>query len=242
MNLNIRYILAHGWFTGLAAIKSSYYYIIANLCLPLSLLFVVGVLSHGELLPYALAGGLVSMMVTNSIQSAGELTQFRLDDRHQDLIIATKTGPLDYMFGEMLGSFEWSIPSILLYLALDMSYHLLTPYNLVMTMAVCILVTVATLSLVFSILSFVKYTRKSWAISMMLSTLLTVIAPTFYPYTYIPKSVLFVLAILPSTPAAVLEQGLFGLEPMSWLMLVILLAETVVYLFIARYVARWREN
>ena len=240
--MNIRYILSHGWFVGLASIKSSYYYIIANLCLPLSLLFVVGVLSQGKLLPYALAGGLVSMMVTNSIQSAGELTQFRLDNMHQDLIIATRTGPLDYMFGEMLGSFEWSIPSILLYIALDMSYHLLTLYNLAMTLMVCILVTVAALSLTFSVLSFVKYTRKSWAISMMLSTLLTVLAPTFYPYTYIPKSLLLILSFLPSTPAAVLEQGAFGLAPIPWYMLIILIVETVVYLLIARYVARWREN
>ena len=240
--MNIRYILLHGWFTGIGTIKSSYYFVIANLCLPLSLLFVVGVLSQGKLLPYALAGGLVSMLATNSIQCASELTQFRLEYMHQDLIIATKTGPLDYIFGEMLGSLSWSIPSILLYIALDISYHLLTPYNLAMTLIVCLLVTISTLSLAFFFSSFVKNIRKSWALSMILSTLMTVLAPTFYPYTYIPRSLLLALAFLPSTPAAVLEQGLFGLAPMSWYMLIILLVETVVYLLFARYVARWRER
>jgi ABC-2 type transport system permease protein len=240
--LNIRYILSHGWYTGIVSIRSTYYYIIANLCLPLSLLFIVGVLSQGRLLPYALAGGIISMMAMNSIQSAGELTQFRLDSMHQDLIIATKTGPLDYMFGEMLGSLGWSIPSVLLYIALDTYYHLLTPYNLGMTIIVCLLVTVATLSLTFSLFSFVKYVRKSWALSTILSTLMTVITPVFYPYPYIPKSLLIALTFLPVTPAAVLEQGLFKLAPMSWYMLLVLLVETVVYLFIARYIAKWRES
>lgn len=240
--MNLKYILLHGWFTGVGSIKEGYLYLVAALCQPLALLFVVGVLSQGKLLPYALAGSIVSVMTINSTQSAGELAQLRLDNKHQDLIIATKTGPTDYMFGEMLGNVGWSVPSILLYLILDASYHMLNLYNLVMTLLVCMLVAVSIMSLMFCIFSFVKYIRKVWGLSTIFSTLLATIVPTFYPYTYLPKSVLFVLAVLPSTPAAVLEQGFFNLTPTAWYMLVILLLETFAYLLLARYVTRWRES
>ena len=240
--MNLRYILAHGWYAGMGSIKTSYYWLIAQLCFPLSLLFVVGVLSQGKLLPYALAGGAISIMVSNSIQSASELVSFRLENKHQDLIVATRTGPADYMLGEMLSSLSWTAPCLLLYLILDASYHLLNPYNLVMTLLVCLLVTVATLSMAFCLFSFIKYSRKVWALATIFSTLFATIAPIFYPYSYIPKSLLFALTVLPSTPAAVLEQGFFNLAPTAWYMLGVLLIETFVYLLLARYVTRWREH
>ena len=242
MKINIKYILSHGWFTGIGLVKAGYLWLISSVCMPLSLLFVVGVLSQGRLLLYALAGGIISMMVANSIGGSGELAQFRLDNKHQDLIVTTITGPIEYMSGEMLGCLSWSVPGVLLYLALDMSYHLLNIYNLTMTLFVCVLVTVSTLSLIFCIYSLVKSIRKVWALGAIFSTLLVTVPPTFYPYTYIPKSLLYALAFLPTTPAVVLEQGLFNLAPMNWYMLAVLILETFTYLLLARYATRWRER
>ncbi len=222
--------------------RTSYIWIIAQLCLPLSLLFIVGVLSQGRLLPYALASGVIAIFATTSIGGAGEITSLRLNNMHQDLIIATKTGPTDYMLGEMLANLGWSFPTVLLYLILDMWYHLLNPYNLAMTVLVCMLVLVSTMSMTFCLFSFVRHTRKISALSTILSTLMMSLPPVFYPSTYIPKYLLFALAFLPSTPAAVLEQGLFKLTPMAWYMFAILIADTFVYVLIGRYVTRWREN
>ncbi|MGC8479768.1 MAG: hypothetical protein ACP5M9_03840 [Candidatus Micrarchaeia archaeon] len=47
-------------------------------------------------------------------------------------------------------------------------------------------------------------------------------SPTFFPYTYLPKPILLILSILPTTPAAVLEQGVIGISPMFWYMALIL--------------------
>ena len=125
---------------------------------------------------------------------------------------------------------------------LDLSYNLLNPANLLMTMIICLLLTISSFSLFFLLFSFIKQMRKARAISSMLSIVMSTIVPTFYPYTYLPKSVLLALSIIPSTPAAVLEQGLFNLAPIQWYMLGILVTETIVYFMAAKYLTKWRDT
>ena len=68
------------------------------------------------------------------------------------------------------------------------------------------------------------------------------ISPTFYPYTYLPKSALYVLELLPTGSAAIIEQGLFNLSPMLWYPMIILVVETIIFLLGARYLTKWREK
>ncbi len=239
--MNLRYIIAHAWYTGGNSIKIQYPYIIANLGFPLSLLFIVGVFSHGMLLSYALVGGIVSIAASNGLSAAGEIAFFKLEDMYQDLIVTTRTSAMDYMLGEMIGGIFWSIPSIILFVALDIFYGLLTPYALVMTLIVALLVILSTASIAFLLSSFVKHLRNIWAVSSILSLVITVLPPTYYPYTYLPPNILWVLALSPTTPASVVEQGVFGLQPMSWPMLCLLVIEAVVYFLLARQLTKWRE-
>jgi ABC-2 type transport system permease protein len=146
------------------------------------------------------------------------------------------------MFGVMLADFFWSIPSIVLYFILDMIFHILTPYAFVMTLIVASLVLLSTASLGFVLTSLVKHQRFVWAITGMLSLVMMIFPPTFYPYTYLPHPILLILTISPTTPAAVLEQGFFGLAPTLWYMLYILIAETVILFLLARYATVWRER
>ena len=48
--------------------------------------------------------------------------------------------------------------------------------------------------------------------------------------------------ISPTGSAAIIEQGLFNLSPMLWYPMVILVAETIVFLLGARYLTKWREK
>jgi ABC-2 type transport system permease protein len=240
--LNTKYIISHAWLMGANGIKVQYPYIISNLFFPLSLLFIVGIFSEGTFLSFALVGGLISIAATNGIGVAGEITSFKLDNGYQDLIVTTRTSAMEYMLGEILANLVWSVPSIILFVILELAYHILTPFALVMSVLAGTLVLLSTSSLAFMLSSFVKYMRNIWAVQSILAVLITVIPPTFYPYTYIPSSLLNVMAILPTTAAAVVVQGAFGLAPMQWPMLFVLMIETVVYFFLAKHFTKWRES
>jgi ABC-2 type transport system permease protein len=80
---------------------------------------------------------------------------------------------------------------------------------------------------------------------------MTVIPPTFYPYTYLlgkfgQNGLIYALSLSPATPAAVSAQIFFGLEPWNYnefiTMVIIMLIETTVYFAIAKYLTRWREH
>ncbi|MEM3213559.1 MAG: ABC transporter permease, partial [Metallosphaera sp.] len=57
---------------------------------PLSILFLVYVLSRGLLLPYAVVGGLISVIVTNSIISLSDVVMLRKEMKLHDMLVATK--------------------------------------------------------------------------------------------------------------------------------------------------------
>ncbi len=240
--MNRKFVLAHAWLTGGAALRSNWLYMLTGMGFPLSLLFIVGVLSEGSLLPYALAGGLISIVASNGIFTMADLGMFKFEYMFKDLIVATRTSPMDYMFGVMLADFFWSIPSVVLYFIMDYAFHILTPYAFVMTLVVASLVLLATASLGFVLTSLVKHQRFVWAITGMLSLVMMTFPPTFYPYTYLPKDILWALVILPTTPGAVLEQGFFGLGHTMWSMFAVLVAETIILFLIAKYLTVWRER
>lgn len=240
--MNLKFISTHAWLTGAGSLRSTWLYMVSSMGFPLSLLFVVGVLSDGTLLPYALAGGMIAVVATNGIGTMADLGMFKFEYMYKDLIVTTKSSPSDYMIGVMLADLFWSLPAITIYFILDVIYNILTPYSFFMTIAVSILVLLSTASLGFVLTSLVKHQRFVWGIVGVLSLVMMIFPPTFYPYVYLPHAILLGLSIFPTTPAAVLEQGFFGLEPTLWYMLDILIAETIILFAIAKYLTVWRER
>ncbi len=240
--MNPRFILAQAWFTGAKALKSTYISMISSLGLPLSILFAVTILSGGKLVSYALVGGVVSVFTIIGIYCLGDIGTHKLEYMYKDLIIATKSSPLEYMTGVVIASTLWSLPGIVLYFILDLVYNLLTPYTFVMSLIVGILVLISTSSIAFLVGSFLKTIRNVWSTSSILSVILTVLPPTFYPYAFLPSNILNILMILPTTDGAVFLQGVFGLEPIMWNAFYILVAETIILLLLAKYATVWRER
>ena len=242
--MNPNYTIAY-LFATLKSIRVNWMYMVSNLMFPVSLMFVVGILSQGRLLPYALVGGLISITAMSGVNSIAYLASLRFDFLYQDLIVTTKTTKMDYMFAHLLGELVWVVPSVVFFFILDAIYGLLTPYTFLMTLLLAGMVSISTYSMAFWMTSRVKHTRNAWPIGIILSLFLITVSPTFYPYTYLPKYILGVLSILPTTPAVVLAQGVFGLTPsvaIQWYMLPVLIIETAAYLLIAIYTTRWVEK
>ena len=197
------------------------------------------------MVPYLLLpllGGLISILALNGISLAAAIAPMKTDYMYKDMIVASRTSPSDFMFGELVAQLMWTAPSILLFLLLDFYFNLLTPFSLVVTLFIGLLVMLIATSIAFWISSLMKNTVNVWPLGIILSTILITISPTFYPYSYLPKSALYVLELLPTTSAAVIEQGVFNLAPMVWYPLIILVVETIVFLLIARYLTKWRED
>ncbi len=239
--MNLNYIVGHV-VIGARSIKVNWPYMVSNLAFPLSLLFVVGILSQGKLLPFALVGGLLSIIAMNGITAVSYLGSLKFDYIYQDLIMTTKTSKIDYMFAHLLGELVWIIPSVVLYFVLDIIFSILTPYTFLMTLFLGALVSVATYSISFWFSGVVKNNRYTPAIGTVLGLLMITLPPTFYPYTYLPKSALYILTFIPTTPAVILAQGVFGIAPMQWYMLPVLIIETLAYFLIAKYLTKWRED
>lgn len=231
-----------GWYYGFYSIVRGPSYVVASLSMPLTMLFLVYMLSRGSLIAYAIIGGYISMVSTNALSSAGDAAFFRLELKIQDLFVASSISSTDYMLGIMLSYLVFSIPGIAVYAVLSYIYRVLNPVSSLVLVAVIILMIISTGSISFIVAGLLKHIRNVWGIVSILSIVLSIIPPIFYPYIYLPRYAIYALSVSPATPAAILMQGVAGLQPIQPTMAVILIVETVVYFLLARRFIRWTEE
>ena len=240
--MNIKFILAMAWYYGVKTIIRGPSYLIASLATPLTLLFLVFVLSHGTLIKFAIVGGLIAFIGSVGLSGAGDSAFFRLQLRIQDLYVPSNVSAFDYMAAFTMSYLVFSVPGIALYVYLGYVYNLFTVYDTIMMVFVMLLLIISTTSISFIISGSIKHLRNIWGITGILTILTSILPPTFYPYSYVPRVFLYIIALSPTTPAAVIAQGAFGLSPELNIMLYVLIIETVVYAILARILVKWREN
>ncbi len=239
--LNLKFIFLLAWYYGFNTILRGPSYLVASLSTPLTLLFLVYILSHGAFVSYAVVGGFTALISTISLSSAGDAAFLRLQLRFQDLLVATEVGPTDYMLGLTLAYLVFSLPGIAIYAVFGAYLHLFTIINSLELTGLLVILVIATASFSFIISGLIKHVRNVWGIAGILSIVMTVLPPTSYPYTFLPNWGIWALSLSPTTPTAILAQGIFSLSPMYPIMIVILLSETVLFFVLARYLTRWRE-
>lgn len=242
LHLNLRFTLLFAWYYGFNTILRGPSYLIAALSTPLTLLFLVYVLSHGTLMAFAVVGGFVSLISTISLSSASDAAFLRIQLRFQDLFVPTRIGPTEYMIGLTLSYLVFSIPGIAIYSMMGYFLHLLTPIRSLELAALLLVLVISTASISFIISGLIKHIRNVWGIAAILSIVMTVLPPTFYPYVYLPRWALYSLSLSPSTPTAVIAQWIFGLSPEFPDMIIILIVESIAFFTLARFLTRWREN
>lgn len=240
--MNIKYVILMAWYYGIKAIPRGPSYIVAALMTPLSLLFIVFIITHGVLVKFAIVGGFVITVASVALSSAGDAAFMRLQLRMQDLYVPTRVSPSDYMLALTLSYLMFSVPGIILYAILGVLFHVFNTEAVFVLIGVLILLVIATSSISFIISGTIKHVRNVWGIAAILSVAMTVLPPTFYPYNYIPRYALYILSISPVTPAAVIAQSVFKLSPVLLLEVPVLIGETGVLFVLARYLTRWREK
>ncbi len=240
--MNLRFVGLLAWYYGFRTIKRGPSYIIASLSAPLTLLFIVYIITSGSLVPFAIIGGFISLVASVALSSSGDAAFFRLQLRIQDLFVASSITPVDYILGLTVSYLVFSMPGIALYVSLGLLYHLFTLISALALALILVTLVLSTSAISFIIASSIGHIRNVWGIAGILSIVMTVLPPTFYPYTYLPNYAIYALSISPATPAAVLAQGVFGLAPFHPNMIYVMVGETVLYYGLARYLTRWREK
>lgn len=229
-------------FDGIAWLKRGPTYAIANLAIPLALLFLIGLITNGKLIPYAVAGGMIVIVSENTLIGVGDNAFKRLELRLQDLLVATPIGPIDYLLGTALGYFIFTMPGILLYLVLGVYFQIFTLATFLVTFVLVALLSIMIMSFAFWLSTLIQHMRNVWGFVSILSVLFTVLPPVFYPYTILPTWLLGIFMVSPATPAAMIVQGITGLAPFNPLAVVWFAIEFVIYTALGVKFVKWRQK
>jgi ABC-2 type transport system permease protein len=240
--LNLKFIGTFTWYYGFKSIPRGPSYIISSIMYPLVFLFLITIFSAGKFIDYAVVGGFISIIGMNAIYSSSDIAFQRLQLKTQDLFVATSINSTDYMLAMAFSYLATSTPGIAVYAVIGLLLGLFTALNALALVVLLILVLFGITSISFLVSGMIKHVRNVWGIAGILGVLLTVLPPVFYPYTILPKPLLYVFMISPVTPAAVLAQGAFGLGPFAPYAIAVLLVEIVAYTAIAKYINHWREK
>ncbi len=237
-----RFVYAFARIYGIASIKRGYSYTIGYMVMPLSLLFLFGIISGGSLIPFAILGGLISITASNALSTLTDIGFFRIELKLQDLFVATGISATDYMLGESLSNLVYSLPGMAIYVVGALLLNLFPAIWLIPIAVVLLLLTIAASSLAFIVGSIPKHMRNVWGFTGIISVIFSLVPPIFYPYTILPKPLLWIFMLSPATPASIILQNISNLTPYLWYCLPVLIIETIVYFLLAKPLTRWREK
>ncbi len=240
--MNLRFIGEFAWSYGIKSIPRGPSYVVASMMYPLVFLFLIVIFSSGKFIAFGVVGGFIAIVAENSLFSSSDAAFQRIELKFQDLLVTTRISHLDYILAMGLSFLAPSLPGIAVYAVIGAIIHIFTLASAALFAAILVLVLLSTLSIAFMIASFAKHTRNIWGISSIMVVLLTMIPPTFYPYTILPKAVLYLFMLSPVTLAAIASQDAFGLTPPLSYAIPLLVAETIIYFAIAMKLTKWREN
>ncbi|WP_338604727.1 ABC transporter permease [Sulfolobus tengchongensis] len=244
--LKSNYLLAFTIFYGLSSVRRGFVYVLTYLSIPLAELFLIYIITRGDFVKFAIVGGLISVMANNGFSSIGDFVFLRLESRLQDLLVATDIGPSDYIMGLMLANLLYSSPGIVLYIILAIVYHVLTLTNFLPLLINVTLLLFTTSSIGFFLASLVPHTRYGWGLAGLLSSILTIVPPVFYPYTFLPKLIYMALLPIPTTASAIFSQGITHLVNASEKLIIVsfltLLLESILFFYLSIKFSRWRER
>ncbi|MEJ2775363.1 ABC transporter permease [Sulfolobaceae archaeon RB850M] len=236
------FIIAFIKFYGVSSLKRGYIYVLSYLVVPFSELFLIYMISKGAFLNFAIIGGLITVVAGNGLTFIGDFAFLRLEVKIQDLLVASEISVNDYVLALMFSNLVFSFPGILVYLALGFLFRLLN-FNVIPVLAVLLLLLLVTSGIGFFIGSIIPHIRYSWGLASVLSVLLTILPPVFYPYYLLPQSVFRIVYFIPTTIASLLIQQLTGLISLPanlvYQSVVVLIVESTVFYYLSIKYSRW---
>jgi ABC-2 type transport system permease protein len=230
---------------GLIPIRTQPLYLVNLLASPLSFLFFLAVVSHGALLRYGVTGGLILTMLSAGTGLQSDLTHYRHDLKFQDIVVASPVEAPVYVLGMALSELVYSVPGLAVFVVLFAVEGLATVLSVAVMLGVLLLVWGFATALAFTLATYFQDVRETFMFSPLISLVLSVLPPVYYPLQYLPHWAQLAARFSPTTYAAALVQGSVGLAPLSLASAAadwgFLGAVTAALFLVAAFKARWKE-
>jgi ABC-2 type transport system permease protein len=230
---------------GLIPIRTQPLYVVNLLASPLSFLFFIYIVSGGHLLQYGVLGGMILTMLSVGTSLQSDLTHYRHDLKFQDVVVASPVEAPVYVAGMAVSELVYSLPALAVFVAIFVWEGWATPFTVAVVTGVLLLVWGFASAFAFTLATYFQDVRETFLFSPIISLVLTVLPPVYYPLSALPGWAQFVARFSPTTYAAALVQGSVGLAPLTlasgvvdW---VVLGAFTAALFAIAGAKARWRD-
>ncbi|MCG2862780.1 MAG: ABC transporter [Vulcanisaeta sp.] len=210
----LRAILVLAWLNGLLPIARSPLWVVSTVAMPISLLILLAILYRGAGLIMGIVGGLVWTVLSSGTSLIGDAAYYRLELKFQQMIVATPTNPLAYAIGLALSEVVFALPGIALFAVLLVVTVPINQWG-----ATAIAVSLALLWYSVSTLAFYSstlfaYVRYTWAVVSIVTLVLGILPPVYYPATYLGKA-WWLAYLVPTSASALVMQDAVGITHYS---------------------------
>jgi len=241
----LRAILVLAWLNGLLPIMRSPLWTISTLAMPISLLVLLTVLYRGIGLVMGIVGGLVWSMLSSGTALIGDAAYYRLELKFQQMIVATPTNPLAYTVGLALSEVVFTLPGIVLFAVL---FTVITPVDQWEALRIAlslVLLWYSVSALAFYSSTLFTYIRYIWAIASLLTLVLGILPPVYYPAIYLGR-MWWLAYLVPTSSSALIIQDAVGVVHYSPLQVNLAYLSEVTWCLLGTVlvmrVARWRSS
>ncbi len=231
---------------GVIPVKRMPLYLVNTLGAPFSFLFFIYIVSQGRSVGFGVAGGLVLTTFSIGTSLQADMTHFRVDLKLQDMVVASPMRAWTYVLGMALSELAFATPGIVAFLLVGFATESPGILGLPIILVTLLLIWALGSSLGFFLATYLRDIRETFAISPLLSLVLSVLPPVYYPITAIPGPYQVLGYLAPTADASLLIQGALGITPLGvedWLRAAgILVGFTVAFMLLAMFKAQWREK
>ena len=224
----LRAVLVLAWLNGLLPIFRSPLWTISTLAMPVSLLILLTILYKGMGLMMGIVGGLVWTMLSSGTALIGDAAYYRLELKFQQMIVATPTNPLAYAVGLALSEVVFTLPGIVLFSVLLVIKSAISAEGALEIALSLVLLWYAVSSVAFYSSTLFTYIRYTWAVVSLMTLVLGILPPVYYPATYL-GSMWWVAYLVPTSSSAMVLQGILGIAHYSSFQLALAYVSEIVW-------------
>ncbi len=220
--------------------------LVSNVIAPFSVLILIIIVSHGQLLSVPIEGALITSMISSGVTLQIDLSHIKNDFKLQDMLVSSPTTALTYTFGMAMAALTNSLPALIVLTVLSFLFIHASVLGALTILAVFLLMFAFSVSLGFMLSTFSTDIQQNRAFVSILTIVLATIAPIYYPITFIPLSIRFIAYLSPATYAAEIAQNAIGALPLSTLNLlinwIVLIIVSSILFTVAVKKSHWRDS
>ena len=240
----INTILAISWFYGFLPLKRNILWTSHYIAAPLSFLFFIYLYGGEARLPLALSGGFVMVTLSTSVSMETEAAFNRIVLKLHDMYVVSPIRPVSYVIGLAIANVLSAIPGLVIFLLL--AYLFIKPpiyFTIILLLSlVSIWITFSTVGFLISTLA--RDVKDLWTWTPIVSVLLSVLPPVFYPAELLPESLRWIVYLIPPATSSRIIQSSLGAVDISYSELASLWSALAIQTGIAMFVllksVRWR--